>query len=186
MLYTSPAGAVQIIFVWVGIFLCFLWPNRRCAIIIGLTIIPLTGIILLFVLPLSSGWGMIAASWLVCWWLNSLSLNLPPPNLFFSPTCWRQWFFFSHRPLSSQTSSQFYSACTHPIPAEIPKKPLSTLYSLLAMLLVLYVDHYSGTLKMHPGIVVVSYWLWLAGLFSFPPWWYIGMYVLMRTSTGLG
>ena len=84
MLYTSPAGAVQIIFVWVGIFLCFLWPNRRCAIIISLTIIPLTGIILLFVLPLSSGWGMIAASWLVCWWLNSLSLNLPPPNLFFS------------------------------------------------------------------------------------------------------
>lgn len=82
MLYTSPAGAVQIIFIWVGIFFCYLWPNRRCAIIIGLTIIPLTGIILLFVLPLSSGWGMIAASWLVCKWLN-----FPPSNqLLFFPS----------------------------------------------------------------------------------------------------
>lgn len=66
MLYTSPAGAVQIIFVWIGITLCYLWPNRRCAITIGLTIVPLTGIILLFALPLSAGWGMIVASWLVC------------------------------------------------------------------------------------------------------------------------
>ncbi|KAJ5242521.1 uncharacterized protein N7469_000848 [Penicillium citrinum] len=76
MLYTSPAGAVQIIFVWVGIFLCFLWPNRRCAIIISLTIIPLTGIILLFVLPLSSGWGMIAASWLASVISNIFSILL--------------------------------------------------------------------------------------------------------------
>lgn len=70
MLYTSPAGAVQIVFIWVAIFLCHLWPNRRCAITIGLTIVPLTGIILLFVLPLSAGWGTIVASWLVCKWHN--------------------------------------------------------------------------------------------------------------------
>ncbi|KAJ5739620.1 hypothetical protein N7533_012404 [Penicillium manginii] len=76
MLYTSPAGAVQIIFVWVGIFLCYLWPDRRCAIIIGLTIVPLTGIILLFVLPLSSGWGMIAASWLASVISNIFSIPL--------------------------------------------------------------------------------------------------------------
>jgi hypothetical protein len=65
MLYTSPSGAIQIGFVWLGIGLCYLWPNRRCAIVIGLTIVPLTGIILLFTLPLSAGWGMIAASWIV-------------------------------------------------------------------------------------------------------------------------
>ncbi|KAJ5648898.1 uncharacterized protein N7484_002621 [Penicillium longicatenatum] len=76
MLYTSPAGAVQIIFIWVGIFLCYLWPNRRCAIIIGLTIIPLTGIILLFTLPLSAGWGMIAASWLASVISNIFSILL--------------------------------------------------------------------------------------------------------------
>lgn len=65
MLYTSPSGAVQIVFVWISLAFVYLWPNRRCAIVIGLTIVPLTGIILLFVLPLSAGWGMIIASWLV-------------------------------------------------------------------------------------------------------------------------
>ena len=65
MLYTSPSGAVQIVFVWISLAFVCLWPNRRCAIVIGFTIVPLTGIILLFVLPLSAGWGMIIASWLV-------------------------------------------------------------------------------------------------------------------------
>lgn len=65
MLYTSPSGAVQIVFVWISLAFVYLWPNRRCAIVIGFTIVPLTGIILLFVLPLSAGWGMIIASWLV-------------------------------------------------------------------------------------------------------------------------
>lgn len=65
MLYTSPSGAVQIVFVWISLAFVYLWPNHRCAIVIGLTIVPLTGIILLFVLPLSAGWGMIIASWLV-------------------------------------------------------------------------------------------------------------------------
>ncbi|KAJ5807978.1 major facilitator superfamily domain-containing protein [Penicillium riverlandense] len=76
MLYTSPTGAVQIVFIWVGIFLCYLWPNRRCAITIGLTIVPLTGIILLFVLPLSAGWGMIVASWLASVISNIFSILL--------------------------------------------------------------------------------------------------------------
>ncbi|KAL4888015.1 major facilitator superfamily domain-containing protein [Aspergillus ambiguus] len=76
MLYTSPSGAVQIVFVWVGIVLCQIWPNRRCAIIVGLTIIPLTGIILLFALPLSAGWGMIVASWLASVISNIFSILL--------------------------------------------------------------------------------------------------------------
>ncbi|KAE8309976.1 major facilitator superfamily domain-containing protein [Aspergillus transmontanensis] len=76
MLYTSPSGAIQIIFVWLGIILCCLWPNRRCAIVIGLSIVPLTGIVLLFVLPLSAGWGMIAASWLASVISNVFSILL--------------------------------------------------------------------------------------------------------------
>ncbi|KAH6957749.1 membrane transporter [Ilyonectria sp. MPI-CAGE-AT-0026] len=63
MLYTSPSGAVQITFIWIAIGFCYLWPNHRCAVVIGLTIVPMIGIVLLFLLPLS-GWGMIAASWL--------------------------------------------------------------------------------------------------------------------------
>ncbi|KAE8406888.1 MFS general substrate transporter [Aspergillus pseudonomiae] len=76
MLYTSPSGAIQIIFVWVGIIFCWLWPNRRCAIVIGLCIVPLTGIVLLFALPLSAGWGMIVASWLASVISNVFSILL--------------------------------------------------------------------------------------------------------------
>ncbi|KAE8140837.1 MFS general substrate transporter [Aspergillus pseudotamarii] len=76
MLYTSPSGAIQIIFIWVGIIFCWLWPNRRCAIAIGLSIVPLTGIILLFALPLSAGWGMIVASWLASVISNIFSILL--------------------------------------------------------------------------------------------------------------
>jgi hypothetical protein len=61
MLYTLLTGAVQIIFIWVGIILCYLWPNCRYAITIGLRIIPLTGTILLFVLYLSASWVMICS-----------------------------------------------------------------------------------------------------------------------------
>lgn len=45
-------------------------------------------------------------------------------------------------------------------------------------------DHYSGTLKMRPGIVVDSYWRWSAGLHSFLLWRYIGSHVRMRTDAG--
>ncbi|KAE8374448.1 pantothenate transporter [Aspergillus bertholletiae] len=76
MLYTSPSGAVQIVFIWLGMFLCYFWPNRRCAVVIGLTVVPLTGIILLFALPLSAGWGMIVASWLASVISNIFSITL--------------------------------------------------------------------------------------------------------------
>lgn len=83
MLYISPAGAVQIVSVWIGIALCYIWPNRRCAISIGLTIVPLTGIILLFALPLSAGWGMIVASWLVCrTWIALCQISLIAIGIF--------------------------------------------------------------------------------------------------------
>lgn len=65
MLYTSPSGALQALMIWVGVLGCYLFPRNRCAIILGLTIPPFAGNILLFRLPASSrgNWGLIVASW---------------------------------------------------------------------------------------------------------------------------
>ncbi|KAF9888053.1 hypothetical protein FE257_009318 [Aspergillus nanangensis] len=76
VLITLPSPVIAIVFIWVGIVCCSLWPNRRCAIVIGLTAIPLTGIVLLFSLPLSAGWGMIVASWLASVISNIFSILL--------------------------------------------------------------------------------------------------------------
>lgn len=65
MLYTAPSGAVQILFIWIGVLGCYLFPNNRSLIVMILVIVPLVGNILLLKLSLSSGWGMIIASWLV-------------------------------------------------------------------------------------------------------------------------
>ncbi|RWQ94080.1 major facilitator superfamily domain-containing protein [Paecilomyces variotii] len=64
MLYTSPSGAVQIVFIWIGVLGCFLMPNKRCLVVIFLIIPPFVGNILLLRLPISAGWGLIVASWL--------------------------------------------------------------------------------------------------------------------------
>jgi hypothetical protein len=65
MLYTAPSGAVQILFIWVGVLGCYLLPNKRSLIVMLLIIIPLVGNILLLKLSISAGWGLIVASWLV-------------------------------------------------------------------------------------------------------------------------
>ena len=64
LLYGSPSGAVQIVFIWVGVGACWFFPNSRSLIVLLISIVPLVGCILLTVLPTSSGWGMIVASWL--------------------------------------------------------------------------------------------------------------------------
>ena len=64
MLYGSPSGAVQIVFIWVGVAACWFFPNRRCLIVLLISIIPLVGCVLLIVLPTTAGWGKIVASWL--------------------------------------------------------------------------------------------------------------------------
>jgi hypothetical protein len=66
MLYTSPSGAVQVFFIWVGVLGCYLFPKNRSLIVMILVVVPLVGNILLLKLSLSAGWGMIVASWLVC------------------------------------------------------------------------------------------------------------------------
>jgi hypothetical protein len=82
MLYTAPSGAVQIFFIWVGILGCYLFPKNRSAVVMLLVIVPLVGNILLLKLSLSSGWGMIVASWLVSF--SSISKPL-------SPNCSSTW-----------------------------------------------------------------------------------------------
>lgn len=64
LLYGSPSGAVQIVFIWVGVAGCWLYPNRRNLVVLLLSIVPLVGCILLKVLPVSAGWSVIVASWL--------------------------------------------------------------------------------------------------------------------------
>ncbi|KAE8152993.1 major facilitator superfamily domain-containing protein [Aspergillus avenaceus] len=64
MLFTAPSGAVQIVFVWIGMLLCALLPKNRCIVVMILSIPPLVGNILLLKLPLSASWAMIVSSWL--------------------------------------------------------------------------------------------------------------------------
>ncbi|KAK2782168.1 hypothetical protein FQN52_001006 [Onygenales sp. PD_12] len=64
MLFTSPSGAVQIVFIWIGVFGCMVFPKYRSAVVLLLIIPPLIGNFLLLKLPSSAGWGIIAASWL--------------------------------------------------------------------------------------------------------------------------
>lgn len=71
MLYTAPSGAIQVAFLWVGVFMCWMFPRDRTLVVLVLIIPPLIGNVLLLKLSLDSGWGMIAASWMVC---SSLSL----------------------------------------------------------------------------------------------------------------
>ncbi|KAH7035851.1 major facilitator superfamily transporter [Microdochium trichocladiopsis] len=64
MLYTAPSGAIQVVFLWIGVFLCWLFPRDRTLVVLVLIIPPLIGNVLLMKLSLNSGWGMIAASWM--------------------------------------------------------------------------------------------------------------------------
>lgn len=62
--YGLPAGAVQLICIWVGVAATLLFPKERCYIIMGLIAVPLVGNILLLALPSSNHWGCIVGAWL--------------------------------------------------------------------------------------------------------------------------
>ncbi|KAI1080453.1 major facilitator superfamily transporter [Whalleya microplaca] len=64
MLYTAPSGVVQILLLWIGVLGCWVFPQNRTFVVLGLIIPPLVGNVLLMKLSLDAGWGMIAASWL--------------------------------------------------------------------------------------------------------------------------
>lgn len=65
LLYTAPSGAVQVAFLWIGVFGCWLFPRNRILVSMALIIPPLVGSVLLMRLTVDAGWGMIAAAWLV-------------------------------------------------------------------------------------------------------------------------
>lgn len=62
--YGAPSGAVQLIAIWVGVALCYKWPDQRCLIIMFLTLVPIVGNILLLALPEENHWAGIVGSWL--------------------------------------------------------------------------------------------------------------------------
>jgi MFS family permease len=74
ILYTAPSGAVQILLLWIGVLLCYLLPRNRTAVAFVLCIPPLVGNVLLTKLTVSAGWGLIVASWLVCFFSLFYSL----------------------------------------------------------------------------------------------------------------
>jgi len=65
LLYTAPSGAVQVAFLWIGVFGCWLFPKNRILVSMVLIMPPLIGSVLLMRLTVDAGWGMIAAAWLV-------------------------------------------------------------------------------------------------------------------------
>ncbi|CEP65050.1 uncharacterized protein LALA0_S19e00188g [Lachancea lanzarotensis] len=64
MKYGSPAGAIQLLFVWIAVFAVKIFPRERAAIAGCLVAIPLTGSIMVLSLKRSSGWWVIVGSWL--------------------------------------------------------------------------------------------------------------------------
>lgn len=66
MLYTAPSGAVQVAFLWIGAGMVFIFPNQRTLVILVLIIPPLIGTVFLMKLDVAAQWGLIVASWLVC------------------------------------------------------------------------------------------------------------------------
>ncbi|BCS25842.1 uncharacterized protein APUU_50553A [Aspergillus puulaauensis] len=76
MLYTAPSGAVQVALLWVGLLLCYILPRQRTLVVLLLTIPPIIGTILMLVLPLSSGWALIASAWLASCISASMSVLL--------------------------------------------------------------------------------------------------------------
>jgi prolipoprotein diacylglyceryltransferase len=76
MLYTAPSGAVQVLFLWIGVLGNWIFPNNRTHVVLALIIPPLVGNVLLLKLSLDAGWGMIAASWLASCITSVMSLLL--------------------------------------------------------------------------------------------------------------
>ncbi|KAJ6184975.1 hypothetical protein N7519_006276 [Penicillium mononematosum] len=64
MLYTAPSGAVQVVFLWIGAGLVFIFPNQRTLVVLVLIIPPLIGTVFLMKLDVTAQWGLIVASWL--------------------------------------------------------------------------------------------------------------------------
>lgn len=62
--YGLPAGAIQLVCIWMGVAATRVLPNERCFIIMGLILVPLVGNVVLLSLPASNHWGGIVGAWL--------------------------------------------------------------------------------------------------------------------------
>ncbi|EPX75385.1 membrane transporter [Schizosaccharomyces octosporus yFS286] len=117
MIYGSPSGAVQLAFVWIGVFMVMGFSNYRTVIAQLLIIVPIVGNALLLGLPSKAGWGIVVSSWLgsviTCSMSILLSLNASnirgntkksiANNLFFVGYClaavvYPQWWDYSKDP----------------------------------------------------------------------------------------
>ncbi|KAJ6036782.1 hypothetical protein N7540_001061 [Penicillium herquei] len=76
ILYTAPSGAVQILLLWIGTFLAYIFPHQRALITLALIIPPFIGTIFLLKLTVSAQWGLIVASWLASCITASMSILL--------------------------------------------------------------------------------------------------------------
>ncbi|CAR21357.1 KLTH0A07832p [Lachancea thermotolerans CBS 6340] len=83
MKYGSPAGAVQLLFIWVAVVAVKLFPRERAMISLALVCVPLAGSIMVLSLKQSSGWWIIVGSWLgsVISCIMSILLSLISSNV---------------------------------------------------------------------------------------------------------
>lgn len=77
--YGSPSGAIQFVCIWIGVAALYFYPKQRCIVISLLTLVPLVGNIMLYVMRTRGGWGVIVGSWLgsciTSFYSVTLSLN---------------------------------------------------------------------------------------------------------------
>jgi hypothetical protein len=64
MLVGLPSGAIAFVLVWIGGLGPLFVPNARCFFGVFLAIVPMTGSLLLLLLPSSNSWGIVASTWL--------------------------------------------------------------------------------------------------------------------------
>lgn len=62
--YGLPAGAIQLICIWLGVLAVRYFPKQRVIVIMVLILVPLVGNIVLLALPESNHWGGIVGAWL--------------------------------------------------------------------------------------------------------------------------
>nr|AAV91786.1 hypothetical protein [Penicillium canescens] len=76
MRYTAPSGAVQIVLLWIGAGLVYIFPHQRSLVVLALIIPPLIGTVFLMKLDVAAQWGLIVSSWLASCITASMTILL--------------------------------------------------------------------------------------------------------------
>lgn len=64
ILHTAPSGAVQMLLLWIGLALCYVFRRHRSFVVIIVSIPPLIGSPFLMILTADAGWSLIVTGWL--------------------------------------------------------------------------------------------------------------------------